>query len=132
MKAISILIFIITLLLFSCKKEENSHKGNRTDTYYFKGTVTDTTNGNSLVGYRLSLFGCHITSRDTIIDNKYSLVHHQVVGNYKGFQCLRKVNVEIFNTEDSLIATINIPQSKWVKFVNLPCKLDTAFIDLKF
>jgi len=133
MKSISILIFIIALLLFSCKKEEVARDSNHPNIYYFQGLLMDTTNGNSVKNYRLSLFSCNLISQDTITDSSYLLKFITLTGSWKGFNCVPNADVEIFDSTNRLIKTINIPRSKWVKHTPVILhRMDTGYIDLKF
>jgi hypothetical protein len=84
-----IIILVFIVLTFSCSKEEDNsnYPSTYTVTYYFKGVLKDTSNGNSVLDYRISTAYSYILCQDTISDSTYFLTHIYTVGKTpRGFK----------------------------------------------
>jgi hypothetical protein len=114
-----ILISVIAILAFSCKKEEvtssTTHTWGQTveNNYYFSGIIKDTTNFNSLVNSILICYSCNICIMDTINDSTYFLQIRTYTGSK--ITCDGNPQIKIINSSDSVINRQYIPKSSWIK-----------------
>ncbi|MDA9261793.1 hypothetical protein N9P38_00370 [Flavobacteriales bacterium] len=129
-------VFIVVVFAFSCKKDDyfiqkedhgfcgTTYNGGHVEmrkNFWFSGVITDTTTGNSTVGYMLRSRLINYNRNnygDTLTDSTYLLYSFNYNFNDINWDSLRYVKnnqIYIENTSNVVVDSFLIPYSIWIE-----------------
>ncbi|MDA9261792.1 hypothetical protein N9P38_00365 [Flavobacteriales bacterium] len=119
-----IFVFIVVILAISCKKNDYFIKQNHAVfcgvdilPFYFEGTISDTTNGNSLSGYTLhvkDVMQTEYNAVDTLSGSNYLIKFVRYTPFDSNYNEMYN-KIQIRNLSSVVIDSFSIPVSYWME-----------------